>query len=100
MDNKDNFHIFLSENFVRFSGKQDICEWLNETEDKFNEFFIVRSLRFKTIPMLIEGDIELKYSQVREYIQTFLRFLCISIVIIRPRVFYFGGSTVLVKVTC
>ena len=34
-------------------------------------FFIVRSLRFKAILMLIESDIELKYSQVREYIQTF-----------------------------
>ena len=71
MDNKDNFHTFISENFVRFSGKQDVCEWLDETEDKFNEFSMVRSLRFKAIPMLIEGDIELKYSQVREYIRTF-----------------------------
>ena len=61
----------LSENFVRFPGKQDICEWLDETEDKCNEFLIVRSLHFKAIPMLIESDIELKYSQVREYIQTF-----------------------------
>lgn len=71
MDNKDNFHTFISENFVRFSGEQDICEWLDQTEDKFNELCIVRSLRLRAIPMLIEGDIELKYIQVREYIRTF-----------------------------
>ncbi|CAF1152359.1 unnamed protein product [Rotaria magnacalcarata] len=71
MDTKDNFDIFLSKNFVRFSGKENVSEWLDETENKFHEFRMVRSLRFRAIPMLIEGDIELKYFRVREYIRAF-----------------------------
>ena len=71
MDTKDNFDIFISKNFVRFSGKENVFEWLDETESKFHEFRMVRSLRFRAIPMLIEGDIELKYSRIREYIRTF-----------------------------
>ena len=71
MDTKDNFDIFISKNFVRFSGKENVFEWLDETESKFREFRMVRSLRFRAIPMLIEGDIELKYSRIREYIRTF-----------------------------
>ncbi|CAF3825931.1 unnamed protein product [Rotaria magnacalcarata] len=71
MDTKDSFDIFISKNFVRFSGKENAFEWLDETESKFNEFRMVRSLRFRAIPMLIEGDIELKYFRVREYIRTF-----------------------------
>ncbi|CAF3661085.1 unnamed protein product [Rotaria socialis] len=71
MDTKDNFDIFISKNFVRFSGKENAFEWLDETESKFNEFCMVRNLRFRAIPMLIEGDIELKYFRVREYIRSF-----------------------------
>ncbi|CAF4586097.1 unnamed protein product, partial [Rotaria socialis] len=32
MDTKDSFDIFISKNFVRFSGKENAFEWLDETE--------------------------------------------------------------------
>ncbi|CAM4985726.1 unnamed protein product [Rotaria socialis] len=32
MDTKDNFDIFISKNFLRFSGKENVFEWLGETE--------------------------------------------------------------------
>ncbi|CAF4508095.1 unnamed protein product [Rotaria socialis] len=32
MDTKHNFDIFISKNFVRFSGKENVSEWLDETE--------------------------------------------------------------------
>ncbi|CAF4766625.1 unnamed protein product, partial [Rotaria magnacalcarata] len=51
--------------------KENVFEWLGETESKFRKFRMVRSLRFRAIPMLIEGDIELKYFRVRDHIRTF-----------------------------
>ncbi|CAF3280054.1 unnamed protein product [Rotaria socialis] len=67
MDTNDNFDIFISKNFVRFSGKKNVSEWLDETESKFHEFRMVRSLRFKAIPMLIEGDIEINTFEFEKF---------------------------------
>ena len=72
MDNKDNFHIFCFQKtlFVFLVDKIFASGWMRLKINSIS-VFILRSLRFKAIPMLIESDIELKYSQVREYIQTF-----------------------------
>ncbi|CAF3564440.1 unnamed protein product [Rotaria sp. Silwood1] len=43
MDTKDNFDIFISKNFVRFSGKENVSEWLDETERSEQEIDVSSS---------------------------------------------------------
>ena len=68
---RDNFETFVIDNFVPFSGKQDVILWLDETEQKFKELRIGHSLRFKAIPQLIEGAAKRKYVKHRKDIRSF-----------------------------
>jgi len=68
---KDNFNAFILQHFVPFSGKQNVIEWLDETESKFNQLKVPRKVRFQAIPLLIEGDAERKYIGSRNEIRTF-----------------------------
>ena len=43
----DSFDEFILENFTQFSGQQNVTLWLDETERKFNQYRISRSLRFE-----------------------------------------------------
>ncbi|CAF2094912.1 unnamed protein product, partial [Rotaria magnacalcarata] len=53
--NDDNFDAFILQNFVPFSGKQNVAQWLDETENKFNQLRIGRNFRFEAISLLVEG---------------------------------------------
>ncbi|CAF4303477.1 unnamed protein product, partial [Rotaria sordida] len=56
-EDEDNlFHTFICSNFVHFSGTQAIDQWLDETEALFNRFRISCRLRFKAIPLLVQGE--------------------------------------------
>ena len=69
--NDTDFDTFVLDNFVRFSGKQNVVLWLDQTEQKFNELRIGQSLRFKAIPLLIEGTAKRKYLTHRKDIRSF-----------------------------
>ncbi|CAF3231890.1 unnamed protein product [Rotaria sp. Silwood2] len=69
--NDENFDEFILGNFIPFTGKQNVLQWLDETETKFNRFRIVRNLRYVAIPLLVEGDARYKYMRHRREIRTF-----------------------------
>ncbi|CAF3091453.1 unnamed protein product [Rotaria socialis] len=70
-DNENNLDVFILQNFVRFSGKQNVIQWLDETENKFNSFHIGRNFRFEAISLLIEGEAKRRYIKYRKDIRTF-----------------------------
>ncbi|CAF2163868.1 unnamed protein product [Rotaria magnacalcarata] len=70
-DDDDSFESFIRDNFVPFSGKQSLYEWLDQTEDLFNRFKISRQFRYKAIPLLILGDAKRKYIKYRQSITSF-----------------------------
>ena len=67
----NDFEVFILDNFIAFSGKENVIQWLDETEQKFDEQRIVRRLRFKAIPLLIEGAAKRKYLTHRSEIRSF-----------------------------
>ena len=69
--NDNNFDTFIVDNFVSFSGKQNVILWLDQTESKFKELRMARHLRFKAIPLLIEGVAKRKYLAHRKEIKSF-----------------------------
>ena len=69
--NEDNFDDLILLNFVPFSGRQNVEEWLHETENKFTRFCIGRSLRYAAISLLVEGDAKRKYIKKRKEIRSF-----------------------------
>ncbi|CAF1404393.1 unnamed protein product [Rotaria sordida] len=68
--NDEEFDVFITQNFVAFSRKQNVIEWLNETENKFKQFRIGRNLRFDAIFLLVEGEARLKYLKYRQEIRS------------------------------
>ena len=69
--NENSFDSFILQNFIPFSGKQDVNLWLNETEEKFNRLFISRNLRFTAVPLLVKGHAKKVYIKNRRSIQYF-----------------------------
>ncbi|CAF2102827.1 unnamed protein product [Rotaria magnacalcarata] len=69
--NDDNFDAFILQNFVPFSGKQNVVQWLDETENKFNQLRIGRNFRFEAISLLVEGYARRKYIKNRKEIRSF-----------------------------
>ena len=69
--NDENFDEFILTNFVPFTGKQNVVQWLDETEMKFNHFRIVRNLRYFAIPLLVGGEARYKYIKQRKDIGSF-----------------------------
>ncbi|CAF3790429.1 unnamed protein product [Rotaria sp. Silwood1] len=69
--NDESFDEFILGNFIPFTGKQNVLQWLDETETKFNRFRIVRNLRYVAIPLLVEGDARYKYMRHRREIRSF-----------------------------
>jgi Ty3 transposon capsid-like protein len=72
--NDDNFDTFVLDNFVRFTGKEDVVQWFDQTEHKFNELRVGQRLRFKAIPLLIEGLAKRKYVIHKNPIRSFDNF--------------------------
>ena len=69
--NDDSFDIFVLQNFVPFSGRQDVNQWLDETENRFNHFHIGRNLRYDAISLLVKGEAKRKYLKFRKEIHSF-----------------------------
>ena len=66
-----NFDSFILENFTPYSGEKDVNTWLNETEEKFNQLLVPRSLRFTAILLLVIGRAKKIYIMNRRNIQSF-----------------------------
>ncbi|CAF3714185.1 unnamed protein product [Rotaria socialis] len=70
-DDDNSFDVFILSTFTSFSGKQRVDEWLDVTESLFNQYKISRSLRYETIPLLLEGNAKRKYIHHHHSIQSF-----------------------------
>ena len=70
-ENEDNFDTFILNNFVPFTGQENVIEWLDVVDKKFNMYKISRSLRYMAIPLLIEGEVKRKYIRNRTNIKSF-----------------------------
>jgi hypothetical protein len=55
-DEDESFATFIRNNFVPFLGTQPIDQWLDETEELFNQFKVSNKFRYKAIPFLVQGD--------------------------------------------
>ncbi|CAF4292424.1 unnamed protein product, partial [Rotaria magnacalcarata] len=67
---EEDFDLFVMQNFIAFSGGQSVIEWIEETEHKFKQLRIGRSLRFAAIFLLVEGEAKMKYLKHREEIRS------------------------------
>ena len=54
-----------------FTDRQNVIQWLDETEMKFNRFRIVRNVRYGAIPLLVKGEARYKYMRHRREIHSF-----------------------------
>ena len=70
-DDNNLCDVFICENFVPFSGTQPVDQWLDQTEMLFNKFKISRKLRFKAIPLLVQGEAKRKYIKSRNSFTSF-----------------------------
>jgi hypothetical protein len=59
------------DNFTPFSGKQNVEQWLNETEQVFTQLKVPRDLRYKSISLLVTGIARRVYIDNRQAIQSF-----------------------------
>ncbi|CAF1516359.1 unnamed protein product [Adineta ricciae] len=53
---ENKFDEFILNNFMPFSGAEDILNWLDETDKKFRYHKISRNIRYKAIPLLVTDD--------------------------------------------
>jgi hypothetical protein len=70
-EDEQGFDIFIMDNFTPFSGKQNVEQWLDETEQVFAQFKIPRDLRYKSISLLVTGIARRIYIDNRQAIQSF-----------------------------
>ena len=68
---QDAFDVFILKNFTQYSGKEDVLQWLDDTEEKFKQFDIGRHARFEAISFLVAGDAKRKYIRCRASIRSF-----------------------------
>ncbi|CAF1465720.1 unnamed protein product, partial [Rotaria sordida] len=96
-DNGDNegeegFDSFIFNNFSAFSGSENVIDWLDNTDKKFNLHKISRKLRYLAIPLLIEGDAKRRYIRNRNSIKSyddFYEFFLINYDVIEPNTRHF-----------
>lgn len=60
-EDEDTFDIFILDNFSPFSGNEDVIEWLDLTDEKFNSLKLSRKLRCFAIPLLVKGEAKRAY---------------------------------------
>ena len=70
-DDEELFDQLILNNFLPFSGIENVVIWLQQTEKKFNRFKFSRKQRFLAIPLLLTGITRLKYIKARDQIQSF-----------------------------
>ncbi len=70
-EDEDTFDSFILDNFSPLSGSEDVIDWLDNTDKKFNLNKISRHLRYTAIPLLVERDAKGKYIRNRDKIKSF-----------------------------
>ncbi|CAF1533746.1 unnamed protein product, partial [Rotaria sordida] len=70
-EEEDTFDTFILNNFSPFSGNENVIEWLDITDKKFNTFKISRKHRCLAIPLLVEGDAKRIYIENENKINTY-----------------------------
>ena len=70
-EEEDTFDTLILDNFNPFSGNENVIEWLDITDEKFNAFKISRKLRWLAIPLLVKGDAKRTYINYRDKINTY-----------------------------
>lgn len=70
-EDETNFDSFILSHFNPFSGTENVIDWLDDTEKKFNSHKVPRSFRYIAIPLLVEGEAKRKYIRMRNRIQSF-----------------------------
>jgi hypothetical protein len=70
-NNADSFDNFIFQNFLPYSGRENVISWLHATEDKFNLNHIGRKLRFQAISLLVGGVAKDKYIKHRTEIRSY-----------------------------
>ncbi|CAF3108166.1 unnamed protein product, partial [Rotaria sp. Silwood2] len=70
-EDEDEFDSFILNNFNPFSGSEDVIDWLDNIDKKFNLHKISRNLRYIAIPLLVEGDAKRKHIRNRNNIKSF-----------------------------
>ncbi len=67
--------MFILQHFVPFSDKQNVPNWLDETESKFNELKISNQLHFDVISLIIENGAKRRYFDHRKIYNSLMIFI-------------------------
>ena len=59
------------DNFDLFSGNENVTEWLDIADEKFNSFKLSRKLRCLAIPLLVKGDGKRRYISNKNKIKSY-----------------------------
>jgi hypothetical protein len=70
-EDEDPFETFILDNFNPFTGAEDVIEWLDITDEKFDLLKISRKLRYAAIPLLVKRDAKRAYLRNEGQIQTY-----------------------------
>jgi hypothetical protein len=73
-EDEDPFDAFILSNFNPFSGSEDVIQWLDLTDKKFNVLKISRKLRCAAIPLLVKEEAKRAYLRHEGQIQTYDNF--------------------------
>ena len=70
-DETDSFDTFVLNHFQPYSGKEDVINRLNDTEQKFNQHCFCRSRRYAAISLLVTNEAKRCYIKHRKNFATF-----------------------------
>ncbi|CAF3827803.1 unnamed protein product [Rotaria sp. Silwood1] len=70
-EDEEAFDVFILNNFSPYSGNENVTEWLEITDEKFNTFKMTRKLRHLAIPLLVKGDAKQIYFNNKNNINTY-----------------------------
>ncbi|CAF1671473.1 unnamed protein product, partial [Adineta ricciae] len=68
---EDSFDIFILKYFTQYTGREDVIQWLDDTEEKFKKFDIGRHARFAAISFLLASEAKRRYIRYRASIKSF-----------------------------
>ncbi|CAF1619086.1 unnamed protein product, partial [Adineta ricciae] len=68
---EDSFDVFILKHFTQYTGREDVTQWLDDTEEKFKKFDIGRHARFAAISFLVASEAKRRYIRCRASIRSF-----------------------------
>jgi hypothetical protein len=83
-EDEDAFDMFILDNFIPFSGKENVIEWLDITDEKFDTLKLSRKLRYMAIPLLVKGDAKRTYIDNKNKIKTYDDFYSVLLMEYKP----------------